>query len=97
MAWQFVRDGFARAGEWTKYDLYLNGYRHRSHAARCPQTMRVVEQVAVGTEERGGGGGGGQCRGLMRLRFGPRERTISASPRGLMRLSSPSVASARCL
>jgi hypothetical protein len=42
---EFVRDGFARAGEWTKYDLYLNGYRHRSHAARCPQTIRAVEQV----------------------------------------------------
>ena len=68
---QFVKDGFARAGEWTKYDLYLNGYRHRSHAARCPQTMRAVEQ-ARRARGRGGAGSmeaapaGGMEQGLLK-------------------------------
>jgi hypothetical protein len=29
---EFVNDGFVTQGTWKKFDIYMNGHRHRNHS-----------------------------------------------------------------
>jgi hypothetical protein len=50
----FVKDGFATRGSWTKYDLYMNGFRHVPHTMKCPETTRIIEHIREATSMTSG-------------------------------------------